>query len=126
MKQMHEANALSTNQFKTTTEYMGKVMDTVPLTELYKVEASCNYHEQNEFCPVLVKIMDETILGFNKNLPFLLQVWSNKGEMVFEKALKTPIINWNIVKDKFLFQEQTHSEIIYLVKLSTIRQATVF
>ena len=83
---------------------MRHVMYTVPLSELYKVLASCNFNEQNEFCPVLVKIVDEQILKLrDKNMRFLLQVWTNKGDMVFERALETPIVNWNITKDKFLF-----------------------
>ncbi len=43
-------------------DFMNNVMFKVPLHELYKVIASCNYNEENYFCPVLVKIIDEQIL----------------------------------------------------------------
>ena len=41
---------------------MANVMYSVPLSKLYQVVASCQYNEGAEFCPVLVKIKDETIL----------------------------------------------------------------
>ena len=37
--------------------------------------------------------------------------------MVFERALKWPIANWNISGEKFLFQESRKSKAIYIVKL---------
>ena len=37
---------------------MNKVMYSVPLNKLYQVMASCQYNEDSEFCPVLVKIVD--------------------------------------------------------------------
>ena len=74
---------------------MQKVMYHVPLYKLYKVVASCLYEEGALFCPVLVKIIDLTVLKENEGKPFLLQVWSIKGEMVFERSLSMPPANWN-------------------------------
>lgn len=37
--------------------------------------------------------------------------------MVFEKALVKPVCNWNITKDKFIFQEDTNDSSIYCICL---------
>ena len=37
--------------------------------------------------------------------------------MVFEKPLDYPVCNWNIAKDKFVFQLSPDTPQIYLVKL---------
>jgi hypothetical protein len=72
MMTAHEENSLENCQFRSTSEFMNKVRYQVPLNELYEVQASCNYDEDGSFCPVLVKIIDETILRNNKMLPYLL------------------------------------------------------
>ena len=102
---------------------MDNVKFSVPLNKLYKVIASCNYNASNAFCPVLVEIIDKFVLKNNKGMKFLLQVWTNKGDLVFEKALKQPCCNWNLTKDKFLFQLNPNSPQIYLVRLSEKKQA---
>ena len=66
---------------------------------------------------MLVKIIDKTILLKNSNLPYLLQVWTIKGEMVFERSLSKPISNWNITSDYFVFQEHCESPTIFVVRL---------
>lgn len=105
---------------------MSKVMYQVPLYKLYKVVASCQFEEDAEFCPVLVKIIDETILRKNKDMPFLLQVWTNKGEMVFERPLLEPPANWNISGNKLVYLEETNSNDIYLVKLFMNKRPVLF
>ena len=92
-------------------------MYSVPLNKLYKIMASCQYNENAEFCPVLIEVIDKKILEQDPEHPYLLQVWSNRGDMLFERGLKKPISNWNISRDKFIFQECARSPIIYLVKL---------
>lgn len=67
---------------------MSKVMDSVPLKKLYKVVASCNYNEKADFCPVLLEVIDKTILEHNNGCAFLLQVWTKNGDMIFERAMK--------------------------------------
>ena len=47
-------------------------MYSVPLDKLYKVIASCQYNENGVFCPVLVKIIDPTVLLNNKGREYLL------------------------------------------------------
>ena len=82
---------------------MKQVMFTVPLNRLYEVLASCQYNEDGYFCPVLVRIKDEKIRMKNNNFEYLLQVWNRKGEMVFERALRQPVCNWNISGNHFIF-----------------------
>ena len=96
---------------------MQKVMFKVPLNELYEVLSSCQYNEESDFCPILVRIVDDEICKNNNNFRYLLQVWTKKGDMVFEKPLRKPISNWNISNDKFVFQESIDDPVIYIVKL---------
>ena len=105
---------------------MRNVMYSVPLKKLYKVVASCNYNEKADFCPVLLEVMDRTILQNNNGCAFLLQVWTRKGDMVFERALDQPCCNWNIADDKFMYQETPESPEIYLVRLFIDKKAIVF
>ena len=46
--------------------------------------------------------------------------------MIFERSLKKPISNWNISKDKFIFQEYAKSPIIYIVKLYLDREPHLY
>lgn len=102
--ELHKKWQLSEHQFKSSKEMLKKITFNVPLNKLYEVVASCNYNAQNVFCPVLIKIMDETAKIRNgTNRPYLLQVWNNKGEMAFERALQYPVSNWNIANDVFMF-----------------------
>ena len=58
MIKQHNENDLLTNQAKTSKDFMKKAMYSVPLEKLYKVMASCQYNEDADYCPVLVKIID--------------------------------------------------------------------
>jgi hypothetical protein len=98
----------------------------VPLDELYKVIDSCVFDPINVFCPVLLQIKDPQILEENDRKEYLLQVWSNRGEMIFERALEKPISNWNISTDKFLFQEADKPSTIFLLKLELEKRSTLF
>ena len=75
---------------------MEQVQYTVPLDRLYHVVASCQYQEGSDFCPVLVKIIDPFIVQKNEGCEFLLQVWSIRGDLIFEKPMNYPVANWNI------------------------------
>ena len=105
---------------------MSKVSYQVPLNSLYKVLASCMYEEDGNFCPVLVKIIDPTILKENKNKPYLLQVWTRSGDMVYEKALDKPVANWNISEKMLVYLEDTHSQEINVVKLLLDKEPVLF
>jgi len=96
---------------------MNAVMYSVPLDKLYEVMFSCQYNEDSEYCPIILKIIDDDIKRNNGGLEYLLQVWSSKGDLLFERPLEKPISNWNISKDKFIFQETRESPIIYIVRL---------
>ena len=96
---------------------MKGVMYEVPLRKLYQPIASCQFNSDGKFCPVLVKINDKTIKEKNGGLPYLIQVWTLKGELVYEKPLEKPLANWNISDDRFMFLEDTYSTSIWLVKL---------
>ena len=61
--------------------------------------------------------MDPEVLRLNGNKEYLLQVWTRKGEMIFEKPLAKPVHNWNISDNKFTFHETKNSPDIYVVRL---------
>ena len=62
IKAAHSKHAPEANQYNTAKEFMRNVMYSVPLKKLYKVVASCNYNEKADFCPVLLEVIDKTIL----------------------------------------------------------------
>ena len=84
-------------------EYLELLESRVPLDKLYDIEASCHHTEGTDFCGLLVRIVDKKVLKINNGKPWLVQVWRRGGQLVFEKALKERIKNWNITQDKFLF-----------------------
>ena len=88
--------------------------------------ASCQFDESSNFCPILVKINDETIRQNNGGLSFLLQVWTIKGEMIFEKPLVKPVSNWNISDNILLFLEEINSTEVWVVKLYENQAPTLF
>ena len=56
----------------------------------------------------------------------MLQVWTIKGVMVFEKPMDMPVANWNICGNKLVFMEDIASTDIYLVKLFLDKEPVVF
>ena len=105
---------------------MRKVMYKVPLNNLYQVMYCCLHEENADFCPVVVKIIDETILKENQNLPFLLQVWTKGGEMVFERPLQNPPTIWSISDNKLVYVEAENQKEITLAKLFKDKEAVLF
>ena len=76
----------------------------------------------------MVKINNEDIIEQNEGKRYLLQVWSINGVMVFEKPLDKPVVNWNVSRNKLLFQEDNFdsSNKVYLVKLFIDKPPIVF
>ena len=76
----------------------------------------------------MVKINNEDIIEQNGVKRYLLQVWSINGVMVFEKPLDKPVVNWNISRNKLIFQEDTFNGLneVYLVKLFIDKPPIVF
>ena len=107
-------------------DYTDKLTYNIPLSELYKVCASCHDTERQDFCAVLIQIVDDRIFEINGKKRYLLQIWSKKGDMVFERSLLKPVCNWAIDKDKFLFQEEPDSREIYLVCLFIERAPFIY
>ena len=91
------------NQPKSAKDYLKEVMFKVEVSQLYEVVDSCVYDPNNVFCPVLLEIKNQEIIAKNDGKQYLLQVWSNRGEMIFERQLDAKVTNWNISTDKFLF-----------------------
>ena len=105
---------------------MNKVQYKVPINELYEVMASCQFKENADFSPVLLRIVDDEIRAQSQDKSFLLQVWSRYGNMVFEKPMKEPCTNWNISENIFVFSEKVDCKTVWLVKLSLEKEPVVF
>ena len=56
IKKAHMDNDPKTSHCNKSSEFMNKVMYSMPLNQLYEVIASCNYDEKSNFCPVLIHI----------------------------------------------------------------------
>ena len=83
---------------------LNDIISTIRLDELYRVVASCNYNHVSLYCAVLIEIMDDKAKKRNGvEKPYLLQVWNKKGMMLFERALRQPVANWNIANDVLMF-----------------------
>ena len=78
IKEAHKENDLELNlsSIRTASDYMKKVEFKVPLNQLYEVVASCYDTEGADYCGILVRIVDKTILSLNHDLPYLLQVFA--------------------------------------------------
>ena len=122
----HEANNLKNTHFKNAKEYMKQVSYEVPVKQLYEVVASCNFSTELEFCPVITRIRDDGIIAKNGGKAFLMQVWTKKGELAFERKLDKPVDNWNISTDKLLFHETEDSDTIHVVKLRAQSTSTLY
>ena len=69
---LHMKNSLENRQYTSTKEFMNAVTYNLPLNELYRVMASCQYTEDSDFCPVLVEVMYNKAKGDTSSGPFLL------------------------------------------------------
>lgn len=87
------------------------------LEDLYTVVDSANYNRSNKFCPVLLKVGPKMVPDDTAHAEkYLLQVWSNEGEMIFEKELNQKVKCWNIYGDNFFWQERDNLNVIYLLQ----------
>lgn len=103
-KEKHK-NKLQNTQFDTTTEYIDKLRFSIPLDKLYSVKDSCLYNSASAFCPVLVKIGDKLLKDQQNEIthPYLLQVWTVSGKLVFERHLTEPLFEWNMHGNYLVF-----------------------
>ena len=85
--QFHKENRLETNQAQNSVEFKDQIKYELPLDDIYEVKCSCLYDDAEKYCPVIVKIKDESLIKMNGKLPFLLQIWNRKGELIFERSL---------------------------------------
>eukprot|EP00347_Sterkiella_histriomuscorum_P004764 403359199 len=87
----------------TADEYFKDITYSVDLTKLYKVLGSCSYSDDMQYCPVLLEIGEERIRQSFNNCPYLIQVWDQKQNKIFELPLHQKIKQWQICYNYFLF-----------------------
>lgn len=62
------------------------------MIELYTIKGTCHYHENMNYCPILVQIQNE-IVKYHNGAKYLLQVWSKDNKKVYEKPLRCKFAN---------------------------------
>ena len=79
---------------------------------------SIQEHNRQKYCPVLLKIANEDLLELEKKKyndtvakPYILQVWTNKGVMIYERRMETSVRGW-CMKDNFLLFEEFKDNVI--------------
>ena len=50
---------------------------------------------------------------------YLLQVWSNQGDLIYERKLKSVLKGWGLCGDKFFYQEDDSEDNIFEVFMLT-------
>lgn len=72
--EIHETWSLENekNQFSNSRKFLKEVMFKVPLDKLYELVASCQYKEESDFCPVLVRVVDKNVRLYNEGKMYLL------------------------------------------------------
>ena len=84
---MSAANPNQNDAFK----FLESLSYRIQLSKLYEIVSSCNYNLKNKWCPVILKIGSslnkEDRIKARINNDYLLQVWSVKGELIFERFL---------------------------------------
>ena len=74
----------------------------VDISKLYSVVGSVCNNQANHFCPVQLRINDLT-LAEHYGGPYLIQLWTNKQELVYQRVRNQPLLNRNLVNNYFIF-----------------------
>ena len=62
---------------------------------LYKIIGTLVANNQQKFCPILLEISDSKLIKKENNpCKYLLQVWTQKGEMIYEQRMERAIRGW--------------------------------
>ncbi len=85
---------------------------------MYTLESTCHYHEGMPYCPVILKISDKLREKYREETLYLLQVWSNDHQKIYEVELQSnqsscvnkinigPIKAWNVNFDYFIYKPE--------------------
>lgn len=113
-------------------EYFDAVSQGVNLNKLYKLEETLCDNRNSLFSLVLLKITDPDFLTLNGESEFhirycyLLQVWSNKGQLYYERKMVQKPCMMNIIGKVVIFKEETESNNIFIVKLRSTKHPSLF
>ena len=56
---------------------------------------------------------------------FILEVWNNQGERIFQKVLKDEVTQWKLHNNTFIFKGSYESPIIYVIYLNEKKMTAV-
>ena len=76
----------------------------VDTSKLYSIESTCINNEANPYCPVQIKINDEN-LATQYGGDYLVQLWNNKQNLLFQRVRNKLVYSWNIINNIFIFME---------------------
>ncbi len=107
---------LTNSQMTAPTKLTFKVLfslSMIALLGLYTLKSTCYFNQQMKYCPVLVQLSVGT-KPYYQGANFLLQVWDNNHQKVYEKPLKSKLDSitisiesvsmWNIFFNYLIFK----------------------
>lgn len=85
---VYDFNDLAENL--TSDKYMSEIETRVPLSDLYEIESTACYSENNKLCPVILKVKDKKLQTL-MDAKYLVQVWNRHKEMLYEVRLNEQV-----------------------------------
>jgi hypothetical protein len=113
-------------------EYFESLSFHVSLDDLYVLEDAINNNQNNLFSPVILRIVDPTILKANETdeagtpYAYLMQVWNHVGVLIYERKLIQKPALWNMSGKALLFKETVNSCYLYMIKLRNNKHPSLY
>lgn len=113
-------------------DYFEHLSFDINLNKLYKLEETLSNNKNSAFSLVLLRIVDPELIELNgKNkkgqlFKYLLQVWSQKGYLYYERKMAEKPCMMNIIGKVVIFKEDAEDNDVYVVKLRMQKHASLF
>ena len=76
----------------------------VDISKLYSVLTSACNNQANRYCPVQLCVNDLSLIEHYGG-QYLIQLWSDNKELVYQRVRSQPLANRNLIDNYFIFQE---------------------
>ncbi|CDW84531.1 wd-40 repeat protein [Stylonychia lemnae] len=106
-------------------QFLKNIQYNVEVSNLIKIVKTCFYHENMNFCPIIVQIQDPQIMKVLGNSMYLM-VYNRQGKLVYQRSLKYDLVSWNIFHQYLVIkldprEGETHIlQVIFLEKDAAI------